>query len=151
MANSHNQDVGASGRHSKAFKIGQMVAAGDWSGLIAMAAFAASVCLFMVPLLGAILMIFAGFVTVLRQADRWLRTGSWPPLEFRAAWLAIGGTEPDLPDFRGVQKILVWVLDQPLSVSLIADGVVLIALALVLVSQVDAVRSRWGKRRQPQG
>jgi hypothetical protein len=58
-------------------------------------------------------------------------------MEFRAAWHSVGGTEPDLPGLRGVQKILLWFLDQPLGVSLAIYGAIVCALSLVIVVQVE--------------
>lgn len=122
---------------SAAFKIGQMVARGDWSGLAAMAGFGLLGGILAVPFLGGGVMILAGFIVVLRQIVGWLHTGNWSPMEFRAAWQAVGGAEPDLPDLRGVQKILVWFLDQPLSLSLAVYGVIVIVLALLIIIKVE--------------
>jgi hypothetical protein len=58
--------------------------------------------LFAVPFLGGGAMILAGFIVILRQIVGWLHTGNWSPMEFRAAWHAVG-TEPDLPDL-GVSR-----------------------------------------------
>jgi hypothetical protein len=126
-----------SGMPSTALKIGQMVATGDWSGLAAMAGFGLLVGVLAVPFLGGGAMISAGLIVVLRQIVGWLYTGNWPPMEFRAAWHAVGGTEPDLPGLRGVQKILAWFLDQPLSVSLAVYGAIVIVLGLVIMIKVE--------------
>lgn len=89
------------------------------------------------PFRGGGAMILAGFIAILRQIVGWLYTGNWSPMEFRVAWHAVGGTEPDLPGLRGVQKILVWLLDQPLSVSLAVYGAIVIVLGLVIIIKVE--------------
>jgi hypothetical protein len=115
-----------------------------------MAGFGALVCIFAVPLLGGMFMILAGFIVVVRQATGWVHTGTWSPLEFRLAWRAIGGTEPDLPDLRGIQKILVWFLDQPLSVSLAVYGAVLFVAGLTVVLWHEGVAPGPDRARGPE-
>jgi hypothetical protein len=114
-----------------------MVARGDWSGLATVARFGFSVVILAATFLGGSFMILGALIVIWNQIVGWLQTGEWSPLEFRAAWHAVGGTEPDLPGLRGVQKILVWFLDQPLSVSLAAYGAILVALGLVVVVRIE--------------
>jgi hypothetical protein len=75
-------------------------------------------------LLLAILLAFSGVATLGYQAFLWLRDGYWTTFELKTAWEFIGGATPDLPGLRGVQKILEWILGWPLSVGLVACGVV---------------------------
>ena len=112
-----------------------------------MAGFGLWVGILAVPFLGGGAMILAGFIVILRQVVGWLYTGNWSPMEFRAAWHAVGGTEPDLPGLRGVQKILVWFLDQPLSVSLAVYGAIAIVLSLVIMIKAEDrfPHTNWGQ------
>lgn len=114
-----------------------MVARGDWSGLATMVGFGLSVGILAVPFLVGCAMTLVGFIVIWRQILGWLQIGNWSPMEFRAAWHAVGGTEPDLPGLRGLQKILVWFLDQPLSVSLAVYDAIAIVLGLVIVIKVE--------------
>lgn len=90
-----------------------------------------------VPLLGGFAMMLAGFIVVVRQVAWWLQAGNWPPMEFRTAWHVVGGTEPDFPGLRGLQRVLVWFLDQPLSVSLAVYGAIIIVLVLMILIKIE--------------
>jgi hypothetical protein len=48
----------------------------------------------------------------------------WSPLEFRAAWYSLGGSEPRFV-WLGVQKIALAILDGPLSGVTMACGVII--------------------------
>jgi hypothetical protein len=134
--------MGEQENKSVAFKIGQLVARRDWAGLAFMPLRAMALGIGVVPFLAGAFLIVAGLVVIFRQATGWLRTGNWSPLEFRLAWQTIGGTEPDLPGLRGVQKILVWCLDQPLSVSLAVCGATIIIVGVIALMKIDEVLAR---------
>lgn len=56
------------------------------------------------------------------QAVFWLRFGHWPEITAGTALLWAGLAYPEIP-WLGVQKVALWILDQPLSWVLFASGV----------------------------
>jgi hypothetical protein len=54
----------------------------------------------------------------------WLRTGDWSATSIWTAWIWIGGPYPII-EWRGVQKIVLWLMDLPLSAVLILAGLLI--------------------------
>jgi hypothetical protein len=81
--------------------------------------------------------VIASLATIGLQSIVWLHSGDWPPWQFRLAWRWIGLVEPDVPQWRGVQKILVWLLDQPLGWGLFISGLASMIVGAVIVLMAD--------------
>jgi hypothetical protein len=95
----------------------RMAAANRVEEVVASVAGAAAVLLGVSGILG-------GLGILAYQALIWLQTGSWTAYKFAAFWLWIGVQEPDFPQWRGVQKIIVEAFDMPLSAGLMGLGAV---------------------------
>lgn len=68
--------------------------------------------------------LLCGFTVIGYQGYLWLKDGEWSPLEFRAAWYSLGGSEPRFV-WLGVQKIALAILDGPLSgVTMACGGII---------------------------
>jgi hypothetical protein len=87
---------------------------------------------------GADAAIAFGGVVVIWQCVRWLRDGVWTEIAVSHAVLwYTGATSVNVPitSWLGVQKILAWILDAPLSLSAVAVGLMIL---LCLVTRVGA-------------
>jgi hypothetical protein len=73
------------------------------------------------------------------QCLLWLQNGNWTPLEFRAALEMVGAQEPFF-DWRGVQKISVWIFNQPLSAVMVILGLGGMGFGVVLAEEGYARR-----------
>jgi hypothetical protein len=72
-----------------------------------------------------VLIVFAAPLLLGYQCILWLQNGYWTPIAFREAISIFGGTSP-IPDpaisWQGLQKVVVWLLDAPLSFALWVFG-----------------------------
>ena len=71
------------------------------------------------------LVLLAGFLIWLAQFVYWLKAGIWIPVDLWRIWTEVGAGQISLPSWRGVQKILDWILDLPASLSLMIAGLLL--------------------------
>ena len=65
---------------------------------------------------------------LLWQAYIWLRSGSWPPLEFRIALRWLGRTHDPSTGWFGANKLITWIFDEPLCVGVFVIGVGIMAV-----------------------
>jgi hypothetical protein len=89
------------------------------------------------------LLISAGFVTLGYQCVLWLQHGYWIPLAMREAKSIFDGSAPfNDPTFiwLGVQKIVAWILDVPLSAGLIVLGFCSVVTGFL---RANAANDRW--------
>ena len=80
---------------------------------------------FLIGLLGPLVVGFQGI--------HWFREGYWPPVNIRDGLSVFNHWQPIRNPFwewQGVQKLIVWVLDVPLSIGLIVLGCTIGALGL---------------------
>lgn len=91
--------------------------------------------------------LLGGFTVIGYQGYFWLKDGEWSPLEFRAAWYSLGGSEPRF-GWLGVQKIALAILDGPLSGVTMACGVIIFWIGDV---KAKAARKQSNRLRQPHG
>lgn len=165
--NNRHQDSRSLGRRSPGYLLGQWVAGllymperrtiralrVDFCALLAWLASLLGLLLargilfaILLPIAGilfaAAFLMIGGPIVVMRQAIGWLQTGIWSPMEFRLAWHALGGVKPDMPHWRGVQKVLVWFLDQPLSFGLFVCGILVFVAILMIVLEYERLFER---------
>ena len=75
-------------------------------------------------LIGGMIFI-GGFMILLAQFVYWLKAGIWIPVDLWRILTEVGAGQISLPSWRGVQKILDWILDLPASLSLMIAGLLL--------------------------
>jgi hypothetical protein len=92
-----------------------------FGGIIAIAGY-------LIALMGVLIL---GFQIIL-----WMRNGYWTPFSARQAVSVFAGGDP-IPypalSWRGIEKVVVWLLDAPLSVSLWVDGWIVIVVGLIVI------------------
>lgn len=81
---------------------------------------------------------FAGFGVLAYQIYLWLKLGQWTPMPL---WTLLEWADYDFSslnniDWLGIQKIIAWVLDLPLSLSMVVIGFVLGGMVGYLVGIV---------------
>jgi hypothetical protein len=69
------------------------------------------------------LVLLAGFLIWLAQFVYWLKAGIWSPVDLWRIWTELG--QISLPHWRGVEKILDWILDLPASLTLMILGLLM--------------------------
>ncbi|MGY4227758.1 hypothetical protein ACVMIH_005119 [Bradyrhizobium sp. USDA 4503] len=85
----------------------------------------AGVAFGLVVAIGGVVIGLCGPAVIAYQGLLWLQNGVWTPFAIRDALAIIhlGATIPDPSlSWIGVQKIVVWLLDFPLSIGLIVSG-----------------------------
>ncbi|MGH6840739.1 MAG: hypothetical protein ACREDV_01385 [Methylocella sp.] len=83
-----------------------------------------------------IFIVMSGIGVIGYQGFLWLQNGYWSPLEFRLAWQWVGGSEPSFT-WLGAQKIVVAILDGPLS-----GGIICVGVAAFWIGDVKARAAR---------
>jgi hypothetical protein len=97
----------------------------EWFGLLGSLGFVAAICLL-------------GYQTFL-----WLKEGQWTPMPISSIFGILGFDYYSVIDvsWAGVQKILIWLLDLPLSLGLIVFGCVVGVVVGNVVHQVSMLRN----------
>jgi hypothetical protein len=89
-----------------------------------------------------LLIIFYGIGVFGYQVIGWLRDGFWTPFELRTEWewlWAVVGMRAPQPQFSwlGIQKIVSWLLQAPLSLAIIIQGIAVYGFGRSLKAKVD--------------
>jgi len=74
------------------------------------------------------LVILGGACTFGYQCFRLVREGSWPSFEVKDVWIWASLSAPQIQG-HGMQKIVEWFLDWPLSVALLVAGLLIISIS----------------------
>lgn len=89
-------------------------------------------------------LIYYGIALLLYQINGWLTEGHWTPFPVMRAWeAAFGAPTVESPAMRG---IVLWLLDWPLSLSLLLSGATLVGLVFA-ARRLRAARGRRLRRR----
>jgi hypothetical protein len=76
-----------------------------------------------------------GLLVVGYKCLRWLHDGFWTSTDIRTAWLWTGSKLPPVTGELGLDKILAWILDQPLELGLIVGGLVVFFVSAPLMDR----------------
>lgn len=73
------------------------------------------------------------------QAYEWLKDGYWTPLPVSKMFLYFDWPFPVITQWRGVQKILDWLLDIPLSAAVFVLCIAVMVLIAMLQAEYEAL------------
>jgi hypothetical protein len=82
-------------------------------------------------------LLLAGGAILTADCIEWLQTDTWKPLQIGRGLAWLGGREPALGQWLGVQRIVRWIFDQALSVVLIATGLLVVWVGLTKADEAD--------------
>jgi hypothetical protein len=89
------------------------------------------------PILGGFF-VFGGLGALGYQTYWWMKEGIWHSLPLSVVWVWGFGSLPSIPNWRGLEKIVFWILSFPISGSLIIVGTLIFFLGVA----VDVHRKR---------
>jgi hypothetical protein len=75
-----------------------------------------------------------GLLVVGYKCLRWLHDGFWTSTDIRTAWFWTG-SKPPVTGELGLDKILAWILDQPLELGLIVGGLIVLFVSAPLMNR----------------
>jgi hypothetical protein len=106
------------------------------------------IVLALLPLVGTMGLIFSGPIILCWQALFWLKNGHWYPISLTTAFTYMQWDYP-YTQWQGVQQIIDYFFDLPLSAITSISGILLFAGGLMFVDSLDQTRKKPNSLRDP--
>jgi hypothetical protein len=90
--------------------------------------------------------IFACPAIIAWQSYSWLRLGYWPALTVDDAWIWAGMYAPPQTGWLGIDKIIGWIFESPLSLSAFIGGVALLWAGIFFAGLPELISDHRRKR-----